>query len=135
MESKRTRTSARGVLAVVALAAAPCLGLDNGLGLRPQMGYNSWYDLECTASMNETTIRATARAMKTSGAFAFASSSLPLRLLPWDATPIDDLRTSTARVASFGWTFWQVGDPIQLTPLTASRVPGRAQGRLLLQHP
>eukprot|EP01048_Picozoa_sp_COSAG05_P018356 COSAG05_NODE_2670_length_2780_cov_1.848191_2_plen_136_part_00 len=41
--------------------------LDNGLGVRPQMGYNSWYDLMCSDQMNEHTIRATADALVTTG--------------------------------------------------------------------
>jgi alpha-galactosidase len=41
--------------------------LDNGLALTPAMGWNSWYDLECTPAMNETTIAARAKAMVTSG--------------------------------------------------------------------
>eukprot|EP00039_Didymoeca_costata_P012313 m.176599 g.176599 ORF g.176599 m.176599 type:complete len:225 (+) comp15446_c0_seq6:40-714(+) len=42
-------------------------GLDNGLGRTPQMGYNSWYDLECTDDMNERVIRQTALAMVSNG--------------------------------------------------------------------
>ena len=40
-------------------------GLDNGLGLTPQMGYNTWYDLTC--SLTEDLVRETADAIKTSG--------------------------------------------------------------------
>ena len=53
------------LLGVVALPSAAAL--DNGLGLTPQMGYNSWYDLMCSASMNETTIQATADALVLTG--------------------------------------------------------------------
>jgi len=35
-------------------------GLNNGLGLTPQMGYNSWYDLMCSPAMNENVIQDTA---------------------------------------------------------------------------
>jgi len=37
--------------------------LDNGLARTPQMGYNTWYDLECSEGMNETTLRRIADAM------------------------------------------------------------------------
>ena len=40
-------------------------GLDNGLGLTPQMGYNTWHDLSC--SLTEDLVRDTADAIKTSG--------------------------------------------------------------------
>ena len=39
--------------------------LDNGLGLRPQMGYNTWYDTQC--SLTEDTVRDTADSLKTLG--------------------------------------------------------------------
>lgn len=60
-----TATQLFSVLAVVGAAAA----LDNGVvGVKkPQMGYNSWYDLKCTSAMNETTIRAIARKMNQNG--------------------------------------------------------------------
>ena len=34
-------------------------GLDNGLGGLPQMGYNSWYDLQCNDEMNEDVLKQT----------------------------------------------------------------------------
>lgn len=46
----------RVVLLLCALVAGAS-ALNNGLGITPQMGYNSWYDLECSASMNESSIR------------------------------------------------------------------------------
>ena len=47
----------------VAFACLCCAvrSLDNGLGLTPAMGYNSWYDYGC--SLNEKGIRATADAL------------------------------------------------------------------------
>jgi alpha-galactosidase len=53
-------------------------GLDNGLGRLPQMGYNSWYDLECTSAMNETTLMRTADAMVTKGFVALGYRYLNL---------------------------------------------------------
>lgn len=50
----------KGVLRVAILlcaVVASAVALNNGLGITPQMGYNSWYDLECSSQMNETTIR------------------------------------------------------------------------------
>lgn len=40
-------------------------GLDNGLGLLPQMGYNSWYSFGC--HVNQTLIMETAKAFGTLG--------------------------------------------------------------------
>jgi len=37
--------------------------LNNGLGLTPQMGYNTWYDLGCSSSMNQEVVKDRARAM------------------------------------------------------------------------
>eukprot|EP01065_Artemidia_motanka_P037879 TRINITY_DN46782_c0_g1_i1.p1 TRINITY_DN46782_c0_g1~~TRINITY_DN46782_c0_g1_i1.p1 ORF type:complete len:417 (+),score=88.14 TRINITY_DN46782_c0_g1_i1:63-1253(+) len=54
------------VLAGAAVAAA----LDNGLALTPQMGYNSWYDVECSGSMNETWLRQTTDALVEKGLVA-----------------------------------------------------------------
>lgn len=45
----------------------PSVALDNGLGRRPQMGWNSWYDLMCTDQMSEQTVKATANALVTTG--------------------------------------------------------------------
>jgi len=36
------------------------VALNNGLGKTPQMGYNSWYDVQCSADMNEIVMRRTA---------------------------------------------------------------------------
>eukprot|EP00440_Ansanella_granifera_P052773 gb/GFBE01057221.1/.p1 GENE.gb/GFBE01057221.1/~~gb/GFBE01057221.1/.p1 ORF type:complete len:444 (+),score=82.67 gb/GFBE01057221.1/:1-1332(+) len=41
-------------------------GLDNGVGLRPPMGYNTWNDLGCD-HMNETNVKAVADAMLSTG--------------------------------------------------------------------
>lgn len=49
------------------LLTSSVLGLDNGLARVPQMGYNSWYDLECSGSMNEATFRRIADAMVSNG--------------------------------------------------------------------
>ena len=52
------------------LVVACCVStqaLENGLARTPQMGYNSWYDLECSESMNESTLRSVADAMVTTG--------------------------------------------------------------------
>jgi alpha-galactosidase len=50
------------VLSVLLSVLVGINALDNGLGLTPAMGYNSWYDLECTYLLNEKTIRLTADA-------------------------------------------------------------------------
>ena len=42
---------------LLVLAFSSCAALDNGLGRRPPMGYNSWYDLGCSPYMNATTIK------------------------------------------------------------------------------
>eukprot|EP00054_Salpingoeca_dolichothecata_P014721 m.83605 g.83605 ORF g.83605 m.83605 type:complete len:192 (+) comp21131_c0_seq4:19-594(+) len=42
-------------------------GLDNGLGRTPQMGYNSWYDVECSDMMTEAVLQETAAMMNTLG--------------------------------------------------------------------
>lgn len=39
------------------------VALDNGLGRLPPMGYNSWYDVECSANMTEATMRRVADKM------------------------------------------------------------------------
>jgi len=41
--------------------------LDNGLGITPQMGYNSWYDVQCSSEMNQNIILETAQAMVATG--------------------------------------------------------------------
>lgn len=54
----------RSLVAVCILACAPLYGtmaLDNGLGLTPAMGYNSWYDL--FMDVDEATMRVTAQAV------------------------------------------------------------------------
>lgn len=43
------------------------VALDNGLGRTPPMGYNSWYDLECDRSMNETFLQAEVDALISKG--------------------------------------------------------------------
>jgi len=50
-------------LAVLSLAASGALGLDNGLAFTPPMGYNSWYDVECSANMSEDQMKKTADRM------------------------------------------------------------------------
>ena len=47
-----------------------CASLDNGMGRKPPMGYNSWYDLGGGANLNETALRATADAMAANGLLA-----------------------------------------------------------------
>jgi len=52
------------------LLAGCCISvqaLENGLARTPQMGYNSWYDLECSDSMNETALRQIADALVSTG--------------------------------------------------------------------
>ena len=48
-------------LIISLLALGGALGLDNGLGLTPQMGWNSWNHFNCT--ITEDIVRATATAM------------------------------------------------------------------------
>ena len=45
-------------LLIIAIVISFVNALDNGLGLTPQMGYNSWYDTQC--NVNESSIRDTA---------------------------------------------------------------------------
>ena len=56
---------ATGILAFVSLLKAG-VTLDNGVGHRPPMGYNTWNDLGCD-NMNEQNIRAVADAMVQKG--------------------------------------------------------------------
>jgi len=51
---------------ILALAVEPMLALDNGLGLTPPMGYNTWNDLGCK-SMTEDNVRAVADAFVSQG--------------------------------------------------------------------
>lgn len=51
---------------ILALTVEPMLALDNGLGLTPPMGYNTWNDLDC-AGMTETNVRAVADAFVSQG--------------------------------------------------------------------
>ena len=67
MRSVRPATAALVLGVLSALHTRPAHGLDNGLGLTPQMGYNSWYDLMCTEHMNEATIRGVADALVKTG--------------------------------------------------------------------
>jgi len=53
-------------LAAFAALVEPGLALDNGLGLTPPMGYNTWNDLECP-NMNEDNVKAVADAMVNNG--------------------------------------------------------------------
>jgi len=41
--------------------------VNNGLGLTPPMGYNSWYDTQCSSQMNENLILETAQIMVSTG--------------------------------------------------------------------
>merc|ERR1711933_7151 len=54
-------------LIVLVCSFTTVMSLDNGLARTPQMGYNSWYDLECSEAMNETTLRSVADAMVAKG--------------------------------------------------------------------
>ncbi|CAK9109712.1 unnamed protein product [Durusdinium trenchii] len=65
MATARTRAPLAPLL--TALVALPAFGLDNGLARVPQMGYNSWYDLECSDAMNESTLRRIADRLVESG--------------------------------------------------------------------
>lgn len=51
---------------ILALAAEPMFALDNGLGLTPPMGYNTWNDLGCK-NMNEDNVRKVADAFVSQG--------------------------------------------------------------------
>lgn len=55
----------KAAVVVVALLCATVAvhGINNGLGATPQMGWNSWYDLMCSESMNQTTIIASIDSM------------------------------------------------------------------------
>jgi len=55
------------IIISITLQGSTVLGLDNGLGRTPAMGWNSWYDVLCSSDMNEKTIRATADAMVATG--------------------------------------------------------------------
>ena len=54
---------------VVQLCWSSCLCLDNGLGLTPQMGWNSWNHFHCR--INESTIKDTADAFVNAGLIRF----------------------------------------------------------------
>ena len=43
--------------------------LDNGLGLKPPMGWNSWFALGCSSAMNATSIRLAAQLLESKGLF------------------------------------------------------------------
>mmetsp|Transcript_25104 Transcript_25104/g.74918 ORF Transcript_25104/g.74918 Transcript_25104/m.74918 type:complete len:417 (-) Transcript_25104:82-1332(-) len=52
------------MLAIAVLyLVAPALALDNGLARTPPMGYNSWYDVECSAGMTEESMKRVADRM------------------------------------------------------------------------
>ena len=44
--------------------------LNNGVGRKPPMGWNSWFALGCSAAMNSTTVRTEADTMVSSGLHA-----------------------------------------------------------------
>eukprot|EP01087_Luapelamoeba_hula_P008664 TRINITY_DN2185_c1_g1_i1.p1 TRINITY_DN2185_c1_g1~~TRINITY_DN2185_c1_g1_i1.p1 ORF type:complete len:416 (-),score=62.34 TRINITY_DN2185_c1_g1_i1:51-1298(-) len=52
-----------GTLLIVCCCCWVAQGLDNGLGLTPAMGYNTWYDVQCSDMMHEQTVRDTADAI------------------------------------------------------------------------
>ena len=52
-------------LTVLLLVGKSVLALDNGLGLTPQMGWNSWNHYHC--NINETVVKATADAIVANG--------------------------------------------------------------------
>ena len=54
-------------ITVLLLLPAATVALDNGLARLPQMGYNSWYDVECGPKMNETVIKQVADLMVSEG--------------------------------------------------------------------
>jgi len=76
-----TRLAAAAALALAGRAAA----LNNGLGVAPQRGYNSWYDVLMGPS--EASLLATAAALKSSG----------LAALGYSYVNLDDGMVSTAR--------------------------------------
>ena len=55
------------VQSVLAACVIGAQALDNGLARTPQMGYNTWYDLECSGYMNESTLKQIADAMVETG--------------------------------------------------------------------
>ena len=54
---------------VMFLGSATVLALDNGLGLKPPMGWNSWFALGCSSAMNATNIRIEADLLEKKGLF------------------------------------------------------------------
>lgn len=60
-----------------AIALSPAAALDNGLGLTPPMGYNTWNDLDCK-NMNEDNIKSIADAMVSEGLHAVGYEYLNL---------------------------------------------------------
>ena len=63
-------------------------GLDNGLGLRPVMGYNTWYDHGC--SLDQPELELTVKAMQTTGLVALGYTYFDL----------DDCWASLSQIAS-----------------------------------
>jgi len=60
--------SMHSIIAVLlCVCAGSALALDNGLVATPPMGYNTWYDVECSSSMNASVLATTAKVMVDSG--------------------------------------------------------------------
>mmetsp|Transcript_621 Transcript_621/g.2125 ORF Transcript_621/g.2125 Transcript_621/m.2125 type:complete len:472 (+) Transcript_621:15-1430(+) len=53
--------------ALVLFLCGAALALDNGVGLTPAMGYNTWNDFRCGSDLNASAVRALADAMVQSG--------------------------------------------------------------------
>ena len=82
-----SRHAAAAALAL-AITTTITTALDNGLGLRPQRGYNSWYDVLMQPS--EAGVLATAAALKANGLFA----------LGFEYINLDDGMVASARAAN-----------------------------------
>jgi len=63
LQAKSFIMEAKWILICFLAGAHHATALENSLGRTPQMGYNSWYDLMCSAAMKESTLRAIADAM------------------------------------------------------------------------
>jgi alpha-galactosidase len=53
----------RAVRLLLLTAAGPASALDNGVGLTPAMGYNTWNDFRCGSDLNASAVRSIADAM------------------------------------------------------------------------
>lgn len=90
---------------VMFLGSATVLALDNGLGLKPPMGWNSWFALGCSSAMNATNIRIEADLLEKKGLFK-------LGLVAWKPQHLRGarhtvvLRILTETCSSSWWASW-----------------------------